>query len=91
MCSLYEHTLLWLVQPPLLFSITPPLPSPIVQWLSTHIIIFSTYTDITYFDIIDVLSFPFPPPLSSIEWFHYYKHVLHVSLYIVMLVWCVCL
>jgi hypothetical protein len=45
-------------------------------------------------DIIDALSFSFPFPLSlssivslsSIDQFHYYKHVLHLSLYMAMLV-----
>jgi hypothetical protein len=39
-------------------------------------------------DITDALSFSFPFLLSpsSTEWFHCYKHVLHLSLYMIMLV-----
>jgi hypothetical protein len=39
-------------------------------------------------DITDVLSFSFPFPLSpsSIEYFHCYRHVLHLSLYVIMFV-----
>jgi hypothetical protein len=39
-------------------------------------------------DITDALSFSFPFHFSqtSIEWFHYCKHILHLCLYMVMLV-----
>jgi hypothetical protein len=38
--------------------------------------------------IVDCLSFPFPfpPPLSSVEQFHYYKHVLYTSVYMIMFI-----
>jgi hypothetical protein len=41
-----------------------------------------------YFDIVAALSFsfPFPPPPSCIKQFHYFRHVLHLSLYMIMLV-----
>jgi hypothetical protein len=43
-------------------------------------------------DITDALlfSFPFPPSPSSIEWFHCYKHVLHLGLYMISLFLCIC-
>jgi hypothetical protein len=65
-------------------SITVPYPfnshPPIFQQLSIHIL-----TDVIFYDIVDALSFsfPFPPSTSSIESFHYCKHVLHLSLYMV--------
>jgi hypothetical protein len=45
------------------------------------------------YNITDALLFSFPFPLSpsSIEYFHYCKHVLHLSLYMIMLVLCICL
>jgi hypothetical protein len=47
--------------------------------LSTHLMLCN---------ITDALSFSFPFPffLSSTEYFHYYKRVLHMSLYMIMLV-----
>jgi hypothetical protein len=54
----------------------------------------STCTDVTYSDILDTLSFsfPFPPPMSSIENFHCYRHVLHKFVYgHVCLFLCICL
>jgi hypothetical protein len=68
-------------------SLTPPYPSlppPIIQQLSVHIVVSATYTDVMDFDIVDApwFSFPFPPPLSSIEYFHFYKHVLHIILFV---------
>jgi hypothetical protein len=60
-----------------------PLPSPpIIQQLSVHILMSSTCTDVMFYDITDALSFsfPFPPPSSSTEQFHSYKHILHPSL-----------
>jgi hypothetical protein len=38
-----------------------------------------------YFDALS-FSFPFLPSLNSIEYFHYIKHVLHLSLCMIMLV-----
>jgi hypothetical protein len=88
-----ESTLLWSIQPFPLLSLTPSLPTPSIQQLSVHILMSSTCTDVMFYDITDALSlsFPFPPPLSSIEQFHYYKHVLHMSLYVIMFVLCICL
>jgi hypothetical protein len=85
-----EYTLLWSIQPlPLLFfALLPPTPPP---FNSFQHIISSTFTDTVFYDIVNALpfSFPFPPSPSSIEWFHCYKHVLHLSLYMIMLVFCV--
>jgi hypothetical protein len=60
---------------------------PIFQYLSRHILISSTFRDVMFY-ITDALSFSFyfPPSLSSIEYFYYYKHVLHMNLYMIMFV-----
>jgi hypothetical protein len=85
-CICSKCTLLWSVHPLPLLSFTPSLPSLIIQQLSIHTIILSTFTDVMYYNIVAYLSFSFsfPPPWSFIEKFHYFKHVLHVSLYIIM-------
>jgi hypothetical protein len=80
-------SIFWLVQPLLLLSLTPSLPPLIIQQLSIHVVISSTYTDVTYFDIVDTVilfSFPSSPkfhgaiPLlqtcSTYE-FVYYHHI----------------
>jgi hypothetical protein len=61
------------------------LPHPIFQVFNTHPYILYLHM---VCDITDALSFsfPFPLSLSSIEQFHCYKHVLHLSLYMIMLV-----
>jgi hypothetical protein len=70
----------------------PYSPAPIFQQLSVHILMSSTCTDVMFYDITDTLSFSFPflPPPSSIEQFHYYKCVLPLSLYVIMFVLCIC-
>jgi hypothetical protein len=71
-----------------------PLPShPHFQQLSVHILMSSTCTDVMLYDITDALSFslPFPPSPSSIEKFHCYRHVPHLSLCVIMPVLCICL
>jgi hypothetical protein len=72
-------------------SIALPYPFPSTPHFSTF---FSTYHHILYLHRCYVLcycwcsfSFPFPPSLSSIEQFHYYKHVLHISLYMFLFVY----
>jgi hypothetical protein len=88
-----EYTLLWSVQPLPLLSLTLSLPPRIIQQLSICIVTSSTFTDVMYFDIVDALSFffPFPPPSSSIAQFHYHKHVLRVSLHMIMFIFWICL
>jgi hypothetical protein len=54
-----EYTLLWSFQPLPLFSLTPPLPTSIIQQLSIHIVMSSTCTDVMHFNIVDSLSFFF--------------------------------
>jgi hypothetical protein len=48
------------------------LPPSIFQQLSVHILMCSTFRDVMFYDVTDVLSFSFPFPVSSssIEWFH---------------------
>jgi hypothetical protein len=76
------HTLLWSVQYLPLLSLTslPPI-TPFFKAFKTHPYILNLHIC----DITDALSFsfPFPHSLSSIE--HCYKHVLHLSLYMIML------
>jgi hypothetical protein len=64
------------------------LPPPIFQQLSIHILTSSTCTDVMCYDIVDALSFPFPfpPSSSSIDQFHCFMHVLHLSLCLIMFV-----
>jgi hypothetical protein len=78
---LCECTSLLSAQPLPSLSLTPSLPTPIIQQLSIYIVTSSTCTDVMYYDIVDCLSFffPLPPPLNSIEYFCCYKHVLHIS------------
>jgi hypothetical protein len=73
------------------FNTSITLPSPclspsIFRQLSIHILIYSTFKDVTFYDIVDALSFSssFPPSQSSIVEFYYYKHVLHIRLHMVM-------
>jgi hypothetical protein len=63
-------------------------PIPIIQQLSVHILTSSTFTDVIFYDITDDLSFSFlfSLSLSSTELFQYYKRVLHLSLYMIILV-----
>jgi hypothetical protein len=63
-------------------------PAPIIQQPSVYILISSTFTDVMFYNISNALafSFPFPPSLSSVKKFHCYKHVLPLSLYMVMFV-----
>jgi hypothetical protein len=69
-----------------------PLP-PIPHFLTA----FNTHPYILYLhilcDIIDAISFFFTFALSQsfIEYFHYYKHVLHLSLYNIILAFVLCL
>jgi hypothetical protein len=60
----------------------------IFQQLSVHILISSTFIDVMFYGVANALlfSFPFPPFLSSIEYCHYYKLVIHISLYMIMYV-----
>jgi hypothetical protein len=70
----------------LLKPFLPP-PPPIFQQLLIHILISSTFTGSMFYDITDALPFSsFPSFLSSIEKFHYCKHVLHMSLHMIMFV-----
>jgi hypothetical protein len=64
-----EYTLLWSSQPLPLLSLTLLLANPHFQQVSIHILIFSTYTDVIFYDIVDPLSFSFPflPFSGSIE------------------------
>jgi hypothetical protein len=69
----------------------PPSPftsHPSFQQLSVHTLISSTFTDVMFHDITDALSFSFPFPLSpsSIEQFHRLRHVPHLTLWMIMLV-----
>jgi hypothetical protein len=75
---------LWSIESLPLLSLTA-LP---VQQLSAHILTSSTFTDHMFYNITDALSFSFLFPLSptSIEQFHCYKDVLHLSLYMIMFV-----
>jgi hypothetical protein len=59
-----ESTSLWSIQPLPSLSLTLYLPLPIIQQLSIHILVSSTFTDIMFYDIVDALSFSFPFPLS---------------------------
>jgi hypothetical protein len=70
---------------PLLLSLTLSFLAPIIQQLPV-LIMSSTCTDVMYFDIVDYHSFPFPPPLSSIEYFYYYKLVLYINVCMIMFV-----
>jgi hypothetical protein len=82
-----ECALLWSVQPIQLLSLTPLLPSPHFSTVfNTYLYIL--YLHILWYAILHALSFFFAFPLSSnsVEWFHCYKHVLHLSLYMIMLV-----
>jgi hypothetical protein len=86
---MYPHcgcALLWSVQPLVLLSLSLLPLTPIFQQFLIHILISSTFTYVMFYDIVDALSFSFsfPPSPSSIEQFHYYKHVLHMSLYMIM-------
>jgi hypothetical protein len=65
-------------------------PHPIFQQLSVHILISAIFIDVMFYNVTDALSFFFPFPLSSSSC-HYYKNVLHMSLYMIMLVLCICL
>jgi hypothetical protein len=72
-------------------SITLPYPFTFHPHFSTAFNIHpisSSFTDFMFYNIIDALSssFPFPHSLSSIEKFHYYKHVLYMNFYMMMLV-----
>jgi hypothetical protein len=84
-----EYTLLWSVQFLPLVSLTPLPPTPILYSFQ-YIPLFPLPLQMFY-NIIDALSFsfPFPPSPSSIEWFHYYTHVLHMGLYMIMFSFCV--
>jgi hypothetical protein len=55
-----------------------PLPLTFLSPLPSHLMVCDV-TDAQSF------SFPFPFPPSSVEYFHCYKHVLHLSLYMTML------
>jgi hypothetical protein len=62
-------------------------PTAIIQQLSKHIILSSTCTDVKYFNIagaLSLFSFPFFPEFHRVG--PLYRHVLHLSLYMVMLV-----
>jgi hypothetical protein len=64
------------------------LPPPIFSTASIHNLISSIFTDVMFYDTVDApsFSFPFHSSLSFIEQFHYYKHVLNMSLYVIMFV-----
>jgi hypothetical protein len=55
-----EYTLLWSTQCLLLLSLTLLPPTSHFQQLSTHILKSSTFTDVMFCDVVDVLSFFFP-------------------------------
>jgi hypothetical protein len=83
-----EYTLLWSVQFPLLLSLTPFLPPPIIQQLSIHIIMSSTSTDCNTFLYcwlsIFLPSFPSSPRCHTVvPLLHTF---LHIGFYIIMLV-----
>jgi hypothetical protein len=82
--SHYTYTFLWSAQPLPLLSLNLLPPTPTFQQLSIYILISSTFTSYAIFTDALLVSFPFPLSPSSIEWFHYYKHVLYLSLYIIM-------
>jgi hypothetical protein len=80
------YTLLWSIQPLPLLSLTSLPPT------SHFSITFNAHPHILYLhilrDIADALSFAFPFPFSpsSIEQFYHYRHVLHMSLYMIMFI-----
>jgi hypothetical protein len=59
--AIYKCTLLWSIQPLSLLSLPLLYPSPMFQQLSIHILIFSTFTNVKCYDIVDALhSLSFP-------------------------------
>jgi hypothetical protein len=78
--------LLWSIQPvQLLFlSRLPPIPCFSTAF-NTHR--YPLPSHLMLCDMTDALSFSFPLSLSSIESLYCYKHVLHLSLYMIMLVY----
>jgi hypothetical protein len=85
---MYAHcgySLLWSVHPLPVSPFPFKLPPPIFQQLSIHVIVSSTFTSYVVLLMLHH-SFPFSLSPSSVESFHCYKHVLHLSLYMIMLV-----
>jgi hypothetical protein len=86
MCPSCESTLLVHSTP----SIVLPCPLPPTlhfQQLSIHILVSSTFTDVMFYNTVDTITlFSFPPSPSSTQQFHCHRHVLHLSLYVIMFV-----
>jgi hypothetical protein len=76
------------------FNLFPcsPLPlysqPPIIQQLSRYNLISSTFTDVIFIILLMLYPSLF---LSFFPWVHYYKHVLHMHLHIIMLFLWICL
>jgi hypothetical protein len=87
MYSCCEYTLLWLVQPLSCCPLPLPTHSPFLssfQYTSSYALPSQMLYIMIYWCSTILLSFPFFP--SSIEQFHCYEHVLHLSLCRIMLV-----
>jgi hypothetical protein len=85
MCPCCESTLLWSFNP---FHFSPSplyLPSPFSTAFKTHPYILSLHRCyISQYCWCSVILFSSPPPWSSIEWSHYYKHVLCINFYMIV-------